>query len=174
MRKAVLPWMAVLPLVAIMSNTSVAIAAGEIYAASPVFPEVVQSYYSSEFLVLTNEIRQEAGMFSLRLNPQLEQAALAKAADMVAKGYWEHFRPVDHKAPWDFIHEAGYDYVVAGENLARGFRTPQGITQAWNASPTHRANLISSKYTEVGFACVETVGKDGRPILITVQLFGSR
>jgi uncharacterized protein YkwD len=111
---------------------------------------------------------------SLSLNDELTAAAQAKAADMVAKGYWDHFRPSDHKAPWDFISEAGYTYRVAGENLARGFHTPAGITKAWVASPTHLANLISPKYDEVGYASVLSTEADGSQVILTVEMFGHR
>ena len=136
---------------------------------------VVSADLSPEhFLQLTNLARTAAGVPPLTLNAELDNAASAKDADMVAMGYWEHFRPSDGKAPWDFIHEAGYHYAVAGENLARGYETSNGITEAWLKSPAHAANLLSAKYTEVGFACVRTTGPDGQPVLMTVQMFGSR
>jgi len=128
----------------------------------------------NQFLTLTNAARAEQGVAPLTLNNDLSTAAQAKAQDMAAKHYWAHFRPTDNKAPWDFIKESGYTYKVAGENLARGFRTPEGITKAWLNSPTHRANLISAKYQEVGFASIQTVDEKGETVLLTVQMFGSR
>lgn len=157
-------------LVTFFSSAPIAEAKAEpaaIFANSSVFP-------AEEFLNLTNAARATRGLPPLTLNDQLVVAANAKAADMVQKGYWDHFRPSDHKAPWDFIEEAGYNYKVAGENLARGFKTPEGITKAWLNSPSHRANIMSPKYTEIGFASVYAPGIDGKPILYTVQMFGSR
>jgi uncharacterized protein YkwD len=135
--------------------------------------KVEQAFAPTDFLELTNAARTERGVAPLTLNNQLNNAALAKAEDMAAKGYWEHFRPSDHKAPWAFIAESGYQYRVAGENLAKGFRTPEGITKAWIASPAHYANMVSPKYTEVGFASIEAT-MDGQPVLLTVEMFGSR
>ncbi|MBU6388965.1 hypothetical protein KGQ71_00440 [Patescibacteria group bacterium] len=127
-----------------------------------------------DFLVLLNAVRTSDGRQPLRLNDELDAAATAKAEDMAAKGYFDHFRPGDHKSPWAFIEEAGYDYRAAGENLAKGFRTPTGITTAWVNSPSHYANMISPKYTDVGFACIQTIDPDGQPVLLTVEMFGSR
>lgn len=135
---------------------------------------IAQKFTPNELLTLTNAARIEVGDAPLTLNDQLDQAAYAKAIDMAVHGYWDHFRPSDHKSPWDFIHEQGYDYQVAGENLARGFRTVQGITSAWLASPAHAANLLSKKYTDIGFASLNVTEPDGQSVLLTVQMFGSR
>ncbi len=126
------------------------------------------------FLFETNQIRLSAGRAPLALNQALMRAAESKAADMLTRGYWDHFRPGDNKAPWDFIRESGYFYSVAGENLARGFKSAHGITAAWYNSPSHRANLLSDRYSDVGFATVETTDTAGQVQLVTVQMFGSR
>jgi len=141
---------------------------------TPAAQAVSHSVFSpEEFLAETNAARRAVNLPELVLNDTLTTAAEAKAQDMIANHYWAHFRPSDGKAPWAFIEEAGYQYKVAGENLARGYRTPAGITKAWLASPTHRANLLSPKYQEVGFACVRTTDEEGNTVLITVQLFGT-
>jgi uncharacterized protein YkwD len=127
-----------------------------------------------DFLAATNDARAEAGVAPLVVSTELNTAAAAKLIDMQQSGYWDHYRPSDHKAPWDFMKEAGYSYKVAGENLARGFKTVQGITTAWLNSPTHRANLLSPKYTEVGFADAQVTQPDGSTLLYTVQMFGTR
>ena len=163
-------------LVAFFSGAPIALADTQIVPSNnqEVTAIATVAYQPVEFLTLTNQARQEKGKPALRLNDQLDAAAYTKAMDMAQKGYWDHFRPGDGKAPWDFIKEAGYSYTVAGENLARGFKTPTGITTAWLASPAHRANLLSSKYGEVGFACIQIKDQDGNTLLLTVQMFGSR
>ncbi|MEI6477434.1 MAG: CAP domain-containing protein [bacterium] len=134
----------------------------------------LEQFPPQQFLDLTNAVRQTYGVLPLTLDDQLNAAAQAKAQDMVDKGYWAHFRPGDNKAPWDFISEAGYSYHVAGENLAKGFRSPEGITQAWVASPTHLANLVSPKYSNVGYASVMSTDSDGSSVLLTVEMFGHK
>lgn len=174
LHRHVIPFTLALRVISLTSPTSLALA-----AQLPVVPSVHAAEFSNQFsqedfLSLTNEARAEAGLAPLVLNPELQLAALQKAQDMVHNSYWDHYRPSDHKAPWDFIHEAGYQYTVAGENLARGFSTPGGITKAWLESPTHRANVLSPKYAEVGYASIKTTDQDGKTVLLTVQMFGHR
>lgn len=153
----------------ILFSSDVSAAAGN--PTQPAFQNVLTN---AQFLTDLNNARLAASQTPLRLNGQLEQAAQAKVEDMINNNYWDHFRPVDHKAPWNFIDESGYGYRVAGENLARGFRTEEGITNAWMQSPTHRANMLSPKYQEVGFATAYSYQSDGSRILLTVEMFGSK
>ena len=44
-------------------------------------------------IALTNQERQAVGLPALSNNAQLASAALAKANDMFAKQYWDHFGP---------------------------------------------------------------------------------
>jgi uncharacterized protein YkwD len=140
---------------------------------STVLARVEERFQPDQLLSLTNQARLEAQQSELALSDRLVQAARQKALDMAVRGYWEHFRPGDQKAPWDFIRETGYAYRVAGENLARGFQTAEGITQAWLQSPTHRANLLSPYYTQVGYASIAVVDGQGETVLLTVQMFGT-
>ena len=120
---------------------------------------------------LTNQERVSYGLNTLSTNAQLSAAALAKANDMFEKQYWDHFGP-NGESPWQFIRAAGYDYVYAGENLAKGFRTAEGIHEAWMASPTHKANIISGNYKDIGVAVVEGELL-GKQTTLVVQMFGN-
>ncbi len=124
----------------------------------------------TDLLSDTNKMRNEVGVADLKLNATLSRAAAAKANDMFAKDYWAHNSP-DGKEPWDFIVAAGYDYLYAGENLAVDFNDSDHVVEAWYESPSHKANLLNSKYTEVGFAVVD--GElEGRKTTLVVQMFG--
>ena len=91
---------------------------------------------------------------------------------MLNKGYWAHFAP-DGTSPWSFFTKFGYKYKYAGENLARDFSNPGSVVNAWMASSSHRENLLSPKYKEIGIAVVE--GKlNGVDTTLVVQLFGTR
>jgi len=118
----------------------------------------------------TNSKRLEASLPELRLSDKLSAAAKAKAEHMFAKNYWAHVSP-DGEEPWEFILVEGYDYVFAGENLAKNFQTSGGVVNAWEESPTHKANLLSRNYDEVGFAVVNGV-LDGYETTLVVQMFG--
>lgn len=127
---------------------------------------------SEELLILTNNIRKKDGNSFLRLNNDLSKAALLKAKDMFSKNYWAHNAP-DGITPWYFFKQIGYDYVYAGENLARGFRNSKDIIDAWMNSPSHRENMLSKNYDEVGFAVLEgnLLGED---TILVVEMLGNK
>ncbi len=138
------------------------------------FPGVLgyaSNIYVDELLRYTNEIRAEHGLAPLKLNAKLSQAADAKAHDMFKKNYWAHVSP-DGTQPWDFILDSGYDYSYAGENLAKNFNASKEVVRAWYDSPSHRENLLSANYRDVGFAIVNGV-LDGYETTLVVQTFGS-
>ncbi len=126
---------------------------------------------SEQLLLLTNQKRQENGLSPLSLNQQLSNAAAGKANDMFAQNYWAHNSP-DGKTPWVFIKAAGYNYVYAGENLARGFTNAQDVINAWMASPEHRKNMLSANYQSVGYAA-ETGKLNGEDTVLVVEMLGS-
>ena len=124
-----------------------------------------------QLLVLTNQKRQEAGLSPLTLSEKLDQAASNKGNDMFSKNYWAHIAP-DGTTPWYFIKGAGYEYIYAGENLARGYTTSTDVVNAWMASPTHKENMLSPKYKNVGFAILDG-NLTGEDTVLVVEMFGS-
>ena len=138
-------------------------------------PEVLGISYSisqQELLDHTNRVRQEHGLPPLQLNQSLASAANGKAQHMLANNYWAHFAP-DGTSPWTFIKGAGYGYIFAGENLAKGFTDSQSIVNAWLNSPSHRENLLSDKYKDIGFAISEGT-LEGSETVLVVQMFGAQ
>lgn len=125
-----------------------------------------------EVIKLTNEKRAQDGLPGLTYSSQLAQAAKAKGEDMIAKGYWAHVAP-DGTQPWKFFSDVGYKYRYAGENLAKDFSNTASAVDAWMASPSHKENLLSSKYDEIGVAVVEG-NMNGVDTTIIVQLFGRK
>jgi hypothetical protein len=124
-----------------------------------------------EVVNITNTKRQEAGAGTLEVNHLLEQAARSKGLHMLENGYWSHVAP-DGTEPWAFFLDSGYKYKYAGENLARDFTNPDSAVDAWLASPSHRDNLLSGKYSQIGVAVVEG-DMNGVDTTIIVQLFGA-
>lgn len=127
---------------------------------------------TGELLSLTNQKRQEAGLAPLVLNDSLSQAAYKKAQDMLFKNYWSHNAP-DGTTPWIFIKSSGYDYLFAGENLARGFTTAPETVSAWMNSTGHRDNMLSANYKDIGFAVV-TGNLTGDETVLVVEMLGTR
>jgi len=120
---------------------------------------------------LTNLEREEQGLSPLSLNMFLNEAAQRKAADMFAFDYWAHKSP-SNREPWDFFEEVGYDYIYAGENLARDFSTSEAVVAAWMMSPSHKDNIINGQYQEIGVAVVNGTLR-GVETTLVVQLFGT-
>lgn len=139
------------------------------------FPDVLgyaANISPSEVVRLTNVQRKANGLTALGTNKTLNAAALAKGQDMLSKGYWSHFGP-DGTTPWSFLSKFGYSYRYAGENLARDFTNADTAVSAWMNSPTHKENILSPKYKEIGIGVVE--GKlNGVETTIIVQFFGAK
>lgn len=110
--------------------------------------------------VSTNAQRVQHGLGQLALNATLSQAAQAKANDMVNRNYWSHNTP-DGQEPWIFISQVGYQYSSAGENLAYGFDNNDQTLVGWMNSPGHRANILNTNYTEVGFGIANSENYQG-------------
>ena len=142
----------------------------------PKFTPIVLGYVSNipveDVIKLTNDERQKVGLPALEIDPDLTQAAMSKANYMFAKNYWAHTAP-DGTEPWKFVTESGYKYRYAGENLARDFTTSEATVKAWMASPTHKENLLSGRYRDVGVAVVK--GElNGVQTTLIVQFFGTK
>jgi uncharacterized protein YkwD len=118
----------------------------------------------------TNAQRQQYNEPNLNLSTQLTEAAQNKANDMVAKNYWSHNTP-SGQTPWTFITAVGYNYQLAGENLAYGFANASDAVTGWMNSPEHRANILNAGYQDVGFGVASSpdyVGQ-GPEVLIVAE-----
>ncbi|MBI4092995.1 MAG: hypothetical protein HY420_03675 [Candidatus Kerfeldbacteria bacterium] len=133
-------------------------------------PSVTSNLTPSNVVRLTNQARQSSSLSTLKSNALLNNAAQLKGNDMLRKGYFAHYSQTG-VAPWFWITKAGYKYMAAGENLALDFLTAEDVTQAWLKSPSHRKNLLSPRYVDIGVAVV--AGKlNGAPSTVVVQFFG--
>ena len=120
---------------------------------------------------LTNEERQANNLQTLTTNPVLVKAAEMKANDMASKSYFAHTSP-EGKTPWYWLEQVGYKYQYAGENLAINFSDSKDVTNAWMNSPTHRANIVKDKYTEVGTG-IATGMYQGRQTVFVAQVYAN-
>lgn len=129
---------------------------------------------TQELLILTNQQRQNAGLQPLKENTLLEVAASNKAKDMFTDNYWAHISPISGRTPWVYIQNAGYKYIYAGENLARGYPDAAGVVTAWMNSPSHRENVLSPNYQDVGFAVQEGNLTGEKDTILVVEMFGGK
>jgi uncharacterized protein YkwD len=93
-------------------------------------------------------------LLPLKANPKLEFAAQKFADQIAATGQWSHAGYIR------FLNQSGYQYTYGGQNLAREFTDASSTVQAWLNSPTHRANLLSPKFTETGIAIASSSNGD--------------
>lgn len=104
---------------------------------------------SARIVQLTNEERRKAGLHELKVSPQLTDSAQQKGNDMLKEDYFAHISP-SGVTPWFWLKKVGYNYQVAGENLAVDFTEAEAVVAAWMASPSHRENMLLPEYTEIG------------------------
>ncbi len=120
----------------------------------------------------TNKERIAQGLAPLSTSETLNRSAALKVDDMIKRQYFEHQSPTGQGAS-DLAEEAGYDYVVMGENLALGdFDTSLSIVEAWMNSEGHRANILSKKYQDIGVS-VKRGLYQGKEVYFAVQHFGT-
>jgi len=141
----------------------------------PIFSCLPKSMFFADvsktvIISLINKERTENNLPLLKENMLLNQAAELKANDMFANEYFDHESP-SGIIPWHWFEKAGYNYNAAGENLAIGFLDSDELYEAWYDSPSHKANLLNSKYNETGIAIVEG-SFQGQKTSIIVQTFG--
>lgn len=118
----------------------------------------------------TNIERAKVGLNPLVKNIKLNNSATSKVDDMFSGQYFEHTSP-DGKTAADLVKSFDYQFQVVGENLALGiFQTDKVLVQAWMDSPTHKANILNPKYTEMG-AAVGTGDYKDQKQWIAVQHF---
>lgn len=132
-----------------------------------------QQHLNQEALLLeTNNDRRANVRQALTLDTKLSEAAQRKANDMVQKDYWSHTSPSGQQ-PWQFIIDSGYQYRAAGENLAYGFTSANSVLNGWMKSQEHRANLLDSTYTQVGFGVAQARDFQGKGSqVVVVAMYG--
>lgn len=139
---------------------------------SPVYA-TGESVSEIKLVRLINLERARYGQPPLALNSQLIASSKAKGLDMLASNYWSHVSPLG-VTPWDFIQKSGYSYEDAGENLAYGFTTSITVISTWLKSPSHRDNLISTKFTDIGIAVYQADFQNQKNTTLIVAHFGGK
>ncbi len=112
------------------------------------------SQFEQEVVDLTNQERAKQGLPALKVDTELSKVARAKSKDMAANGYFAHNSPT-YGSPFDMMKQFGISYSTAGENIAKGQRSPQEVVNAWMNSQGHRENIMNAKFTHIGVGYVE-------------------
>lgn len=109
--------------------------------------------YEQEVIRLVNEIRVQNGLPTLTHNWELSRVARYKSQDMKDNNYFSHTSPV-YGSPFQMIKNFGIRYRSAGENIAKGYASPQAVVNGWMNSSGHRANILNASFTQIGVGYV--------------------
>ncbi|HZP98910.1 MAG TPA: CAP domain-containing protein [Reyranella sp.] len=109
----------------------------------------------ASLLSLINASRADAHLRPLAYDAALNDRAQARAEMMCRSGRFSH----------DGVELAfrGLPYRTWGENLAKGYRSPEATHAGLMSSPDHRANILKPAFGLIGI---------GHACDITVELFG--
>ena len=156
------------------NNSFVCSAAGEVTISAKAANGVTGNYvinvhdlaaFADEVLRLTNIERANVGVEALDKMQVLAQAADVRANEIIVS--FDHTRPDGRKFS-TVLDELNVPYTTAGENLAKGQRTPEEVVQAWmNSKKGHREALLEKDFKHIGIG----VSMDGNGGLYWTQLF---
>ena len=111
------------------------------------------SSFEAEVVRLVNQERSKQGIAPLVDDWQLSRVARYKSQDMRDNGYFSHTSPT-YGSPFEMMKSFGISYRTAGENIAKGQKTPKAVVNAWMNSSGHRANILNSSFTKIGVGYV--------------------
>ena len=137
----------------------------------------------SSVVARMNAVRRSHGLRALRMSRRLRTAAVFHSKDMGRLGYFEHdsltgtpfWRRIER-----FYPSRGFSSWSVGENLLWGSDTYDATfaVREWMESPSHRRNMLSRDWREVGIGAVffgRAPGEfGGRPVTIVTADFGAR
>ena len=109
--------------------------------------------FEQEVIRLINEIRAQNGLKALTYDWELSRVARIKSQDMKDNRYFSHNSPV-YGTPFEMMKNFGISYRSAGENIAKGYATPQAVVNGWMNSSGHRANILNANFTHIGVGYV--------------------
>ncbi|WP_194841040.1 CAP and S-layer homology domain-containing protein [Sporosarcina cascadiensis] len=132
-------------------------------------PPVTQPSLAAQTIINVNAERKAAKVATLLADPALNRIAAAKAEDMAKYGELSHTSKTYGTVP-EMLAKFNYKWKAYGENIAAGYSTAKGVTEAWMASPGHKENLLSSSFSHMGAGTA--TGKDGT--VYWVNLFSKK
>jgi len=104
-------------------------------------PQVLRS----AVVCLLNQQRAAHHLPPLAASPLLNRSAQGWTNVMVSSDQFTHGTDFASR-----ITAVGYDWRMAGENIATGYATPGGVVRAWMASTGHCENILDPNYRNVG------------------------
>lgn len=136
-----------------------------------------------DILIRLNAIRSSHGLRPLALSDELRRAAGSHSRLMLADGFFAH--QSSDGSPFfvrvkRYYAAAGFDQWSTGENLlyATGEVSAATAINAWLHSPSHRKNMLSPTWREVGIGALHASSAGGifggAPTAVITMDFGTR
>lgn len=124
------------------------------FGSNPVFPQVApEPLDMREALVDLNTYRAQHGLKPVTLEGRLVEASRIHADDLAQAGIISH-SGTDGSTHGDRAMRVGYNFLIAGENVATGQKSWDQVFKAWQDSPGHNENLLRPDVSEFGIALV--------------------
>lgn len=120
-------------------------------------PDPALTNTQNEILALVNKERAKNGLNPLAIDWQVSRVAQYKSDDMANNNYFSHTSP-SYGTPFQMLKSFNVKYRTAGENIAKGQKTPEAVMTAWMNSEGHRANILNPNYTHLGVGYTEKSG----------------
>jgi len=126
------------------------------------------SVLDQAYLIKLNEVRAQARMCGdthyeavdpVVWNCTLEGAALTHSRDMGQNNFFSHTGS-DGLRVGARADDAGYNWVMVGENIAVGYSSVSKVMDAWLDSPSHCRTIMNGNYTETAMSLHLPSGKD--------------
>ncbi|HKO49916.1 MAG TPA: CAP domain-containing protein [Polyangiaceae bacterium] len=108
----------------------------------------------ARMFALLNQSRKAAGLKPLQLDDELREIALAHSTDMVDHHFFGHVSPTTG-TPDARLRQSAALVADFGENVSQASNAEMAH-DGLMASPGHRANMLSARFTHVGIAAVST------------------
>lgn len=110
--------------------------------------------YNKEFadkvIELVNAARAKEGLSPLTKDTTLTNLSNIRSKETAT--LFSHQRP--DGTSWSMVlKQNNVSYTSAAENIAAGQNTPEAVVKEWMNSPSHRANIMNSKYNKIGVSC---------------------
>ncbi len=116
-----------------------------------------------------SQMRAQAGLGAVTVDPALTAAATRQACEMAARGRLSHRGGGGVKAR---ARSAGYAASVVAENIAAGQRDAGAAMRSWARSAGHRSNMLHARVRHVGIG--QALAADGRTVFWAMVLAAPR
>lgn len=110
-----------------------------------------------EVVRLVNIEREKNGLSPFTISNELSNVARIKSQDMSVNNYFSHQSP-KYGSPFDMMKSFGINYKTAGENIAKGYSSPESVVRGWMNSQGHRENILNGSFNTIGVGAFNSNG----------------